>query len=93
MTEIEASGESVAQPERSSPDAGLEVQLAQELVEKARESGVSLVGPDGLLAGLTRIVVQTALDAEMTEHLGYERGERAGGGGNHRNGSSPKLRG
>jgi putative transposase len=72
--------------------AGLDVQLAHELIEKARQSGVSLVGPEGLLAGVTRTVLQTALDAEMTEHLGYEPGDRsAPRGENHRNGSSPKT--
>ncbi|MEW2386719.1 IS256 family transposase, partial [Micromonospora sp. NPDC047707] len=37
-------------------------------------------------------MLQTALEAEMTEHLGYEKGDPAGRGrGNHRNGSSPKT--
>lgn len=71
---------------------GLEVQLAQELVDRARNEGVSLVGPDGLLAGVTRTVLQTALNAEMTQHLGYEKGDSASqGAGNHRNGTSPKT--
>jgi putative transposase len=71
---------------------GLEVQLAAELVEKARAEGVSLVGPDGLLAGITKTVLQAALEAEMVEHLGYERGEHpAAPSGNHRNGSSAKT--
>lgn len=47
-------------------------QLAQQLIETSRAEGVELVGPGGLLAGLTRTVLETALDAEMTEHLGYE---------------------
>ena len=55
---------------------GLDVQLAQELVERARRQGVSLVGPDGLLAGITKTVLQAALEAEMSDHLGYEKGER-----------------
>ncbi|MBA0126734.1 IS256 family transposase [Haloechinothrix sp. YIM 98757] len=71
---------------------GLDVQLAQELVERARQEGVSLVGPDGLLAGVTRTVLQTALDAEMTEHLGYAKGDLVTDtSGNHRNGTSPKT--
>ncbi|MEV0409200.1 IS256 family transposase [Actinoallomurus sp. NPDC050550] len=72
--------------------AGLDVQLAAELIERAKAQGVSLVGPDGLLAGITKTVLQAALDAEMTEHLGYEKGERPDQpGGNHRNGRSPKT--
>lgn len=71
---------------------GLDVQLAAELIAKAKAEGVSLVGPDGLLAGITKTVLQAALEAEMSEHLGYERGERpAEPTGNHRNGSSPKT--
>lgn len=93
MTEIEAAGESVAEQVGSpAGPAGLDVQLARELVEKARQSGVSLVGSDGLLAGVTRTAPRPALDAEMTEHLGYEKGDRgASRSGNHRNGSSPKT--
>jgi putative transposase len=72
--------------------AGMDVRIAQELVERARTRGVSLVGPDGLLAQLTKTVLQTALDTELTEHLGYEKGDPAGRGrGNHRNGSTPKT--
>jgi putative transposase len=37
-------------------------QLAQELVDKARAEGVELVGPDGMLTGLTKSVVETALE-------------------------------
>jgi putative transposase len=93
LTEIEAAGESaVHEVVPVVGPSGLDVQLAQELIEKARQSGVSLVGPDGLLAGVTRTVLQTALDAEMTEHLGYEKGQRLDARpGNHRNGRSPKT--
>ena len=67
-------------------------QLAQQLVETARAEGVELVGPGGLLAGLTKTVLETALEAEMTEHLGYEAHEAAGrDGGNSRNGTRSKT--
>jgi transposase-like protein len=91
LTEIDTTGEPVEQDGRVAQPAGLDVQLAQELIEKARQSWVSLVGPDGLLAGVTRTVLQTALDAEMTEHLGYEKGNRSRRRSNHRNGSSSKT--
>ncbi|GLZ48842.1 hypothetical protein Acsp06_50270 [Actinomycetospora sp. NBRC 106375] len=45
-------------------------QLARELVEAARAEGAEVVGPGGLLTGLTKTVLETALDAEMSEHLG-----------------------
>jgi transposase-like protein len=44
-----------------------------------------------LLAGITKTVPQTALDAEMVEHLGYDKGEAPGLAGNCRNGSSSKT--
>jgi transposase-like protein len=65
-------------------------EVAEQLVAAARTSGVELTGPGGLLTGLTRQVLQTALDVELTEHLGHERHERSGGG-NVRNGSTPKT--
>ena len=46
--------------------------IAAELLERAKAGGVSLVGSGGLLAGVTRQVLQAALEAEMSEHLGYE---------------------
>src|SRR6478609_2083532 len=64
---------------------------AAELVRQARERGLSLTGPDGLLKQLTKTVVETALDEEMTEHLGYEKHDPAGAGsGNIRNGTRVK---
>ena len=67
-------------------------QLAQELVEKARADGVDLVGPGGLLTGLTKTVLETALEAEMTEHLGYDKHDPAGRNGeNSRNGTRAKT--
>ncbi|GAB3968823.1 hypothetical protein GCM10027615_21510 [Plantactinospora veratri] len=46
-----------------------EVEFAQQLVERAKVDGVSLVGPGGLLAGITRTVLESALDAELDAHL------------------------
>lgn len=66
-------------------------ELAEQLVERARAEGLELTGPNGLLTGLTRRVIETALETEMTEHLGYEPGDPAGrGSGNSRNGRSSK---
>ncbi|SYZ32951.1 transposase [Propionibacterium australiense] len=50
-------------------------QLAERLLARAREQGVSLVGPGGLLNQLTKNMLETALEAELTEHLGHEHGE------------------
>ena len=65
---------------------------AVELVRQARERGVSLTGPDGLLKQLTKTVIETALNEELTEHLGYEKHDPAGAGtGNIRNGTRAKT--
>ena len=70
----------------------LDVRVAHELIDKARADGVSLVGPNGLLRQLTKTVLETALNAELDEHLGYEKGDRDGKfGSNERNGSSAKT--
>src|SRR5215217_8214335 len=65
---------------------------AAELVRLAKEQGLSLTGPDGLLKQLTKTVLETALSEEMTEHLGHAKRQRAGSGsGNIRNGTRAKT--
>jgi hypothetical protein len=67
-------------------------QLAQDLVARARAEGVDLVGPGDLLAGLTKTVLETALEAEMSEHVGYDKRDPAGRNGqNSRNGTRAKT--
>jgi len=67
-------------------------ELAVELLERARAEGASLVGPGGLLAELTKRVLEAGLEAEMSEHLGYEPYDPAGHhSGNSRNGTRSKT--
>jgi transposase-like protein len=67
-------------------------QLARDIVEQARAQGIELVGPGGLLTGLTKTVLETALEAEMSEHLGYDKHDPAGRDrGNSRNGTRAKT--
>jgi len=67
-------------------------QLAQDLVDRARAEGVNLVVPGGLLTGLTKSVFETALEAELSEHLGYDKHDPMGrNGGNSRNGTRTKT--
>jgi putative transposase len=69
-----------------------EAQAATELVRLAKVQGLSLTGPDGLLKQLTKTVLETALNEEMIEHLGYEKHDPAGAGtGNIRNGTRAKT--
>ena len=66
--------------------------FAEVLVARARDEGVELTGDDGLLTELMRHVLQTGLEVEMADHLGYERHDPVGrGSGNSRNGSYPKT--
>lgn len=66
--------------------------LAEQLLAQAKEQGIDLVGPGGLLNQLTKTVLETALEAEMTEHVGYEKHDPAGRGtGNSRNGTRSKT--
>src|SRR6476660_5848128 len=69
-----------------------EQQAAVELVRRAQEQGFSLTGADGLLKQLTKTVLETALNEEMTEHLGFAKHDPAGAGtGNIRNGTRAKT--
>jgi len=69
-----------------------EAQAAVELVRLAKAQGLSLTGPDGLLKQFTKTVIETALNEEMTEHLGFEKHDPAGAGtGNIRNGTRAKT--
>jgi putative transposase len=77
---------------RKKPPSSPELEAAKELVRQAREQGLSLTGPDGLLKQLTKTVLETALNEELTEHLGYDKHDPAGAGsGNIRNGTRPKT--
>ena len=49
-------------------------ELARQLFEHARQAGLELVGEDGLLTQVAGKVLETALEVELTDHLGYEHG-------------------
>ena len=77
---------------KKGPEPAAEEAAAAELVRRAREQGLSLTGPDGLLKQLTKTVLETALNEEITEHLGHERHAPAGSEtGNVRNGTRAKT--
>lgn len=70
-------------------------EIRQELLDELLadyESREDIVGPDGLLKELFRRLIETAAGAELTDHLGYEKGDRVGrGSGNSFNGTTPKT--
>lgn len=73
-------------------DGRLDQSVAEELVARARAEGVDLVGPGGLLGDLTKQILETGLEVEMDEHLGYSKHDSAGrNGGNSRNGTRSKT--
>ncbi|MET9335990.1 transposase [Streptomyces cellulosae] len=67
-------------------------QLIDELVNRAQAEGLQLTGEGGLLQQLTKRLLESALEGEITDHLGYERHDPAGkDGGNSRNGKRSKT--
>jgi putative transposase len=69
-------------------DAG----VLDELMDRADQGGLALTGEGGLLPELVKAVLERGLAAELTGHLGYEKGDSAGRGSpNSRNGSTPKT--
>jgi transposase-like protein len=93
MTDVTVSAEAVeaVQPVELQPDA-LDDQLIGQLVDRARASGLQLTGTGGLLQQLTKKLLESALEGEMTDHLGYEKHDPAGAGsGNSRNGVRSKT--
>jgi putative transposase len=74
---------------------GLDVvdeQLIARLAGRARAGGLALTGEAGLLAQLTKRLVESALEGEITDHLGYDRHDAGGrDGGNSRNGHRSKT--
>jgi putative transposase len=83
-----AMGEAVGQL----ADEVVEAQLVRELTERARAQGLRLTGEGGLLGRLTKRVLESALEGEMDDHLGYGKHDPAGrDGGNSRNGTRVKT--
>ena len=73
-------------------DDELDQQLIEQLVDRARSEGLRLTGEDGLLARLTKMIVESSLEGEMDDHLGYAKHDPAGrDGGNSRNGIRSKT--
>jgi putative transposase len=94
-SKVPVSASSPTARRRSVPLVGDEPAMqawAEALVQQARTQGVELTGDNGLLTALVQRVLQTGLNVELTEHLGYEPHAVEGRGtGNSRNGSYPKT--
>src|SRR5438552_2097079 len=70
------------------------MELAKDLIDKllaGYKGPEDLIGEQGLLKQLTKALVERAMNAELTHHLGYEKHDTSGrGSGNSRNGTSRK---
>ena len=70
----------------------LEAGLLDELMDRVDAGGLTLTGEGGFLPEMVKAVLERGLAAELTEHLGYEKGDPAGRGSpNSRNGTTPKT--
>lgn len=67
-------------------------QLIAMVVDRARSDGLQLTGEGGLLQQLTKRVLESALEGEATDHVGYDRHAIQGrNSGNSRNGTRAKT--
>jgi putative transposase len=82
-------------PPRPELAAEVEALLPDELIDEllaGARTEEEITGSGGLLAQLTKRLVERAMEVELTDHLGYEpHQEPPGGAGNTRNGSTPKT--
>ena len=76
---------------REAVDEMVEAGLLDDLMSRVDDGGLRLTGEGGFLPEMIRRVLERGLRAELSGHLGYDKHERAGGGGNSRNGTTPKT--
>src|SRR3954464_9100879 len=79
--------------EKPARELSPEQAAAAAMVAEAKARGLALTGPDGLLKLFTKNVLETALNEEMTEHLGHEKNQAEAGreSTNVRNGARSKT--
>jgi len=66
--------------------------LFDDLMDRVDDGGLQLTGEGGFLPEMIKAVLERGLQAELGDHLGYDKGARAGhGSGNSRNGTTPKT--
>src|SRR5688572_4196225 len=97
MEDASMTSENVAEQEAVESAAAVSAkavddQLIDELVGRAQAEGLQLTGEGGLLQQLTKRLLESALEGEITDHLGYDKHDPAGkDGGNSRNGKRSKT--
>jgi transposase-like protein len=92
MTEIMSGVEHTEDTRPATDLDGVDEQLITQLVDRAKAGGLRLTGEGSVLQQLTKRLLESALDGEMTDHLGYNRHDPAGRNtGNSRNGVRSKT--
>jgi transposase-like protein len=92
MTSENVSGSEAVEPVEAVQAKAVDDQLIDELVGRAQAEGLQLTGEGGLLQQLTKRLLESALEGEITDHLGYDKHDPAGkNSGNSRNGKRSKT--
>lgn len=92
MTDMMSGVENAEDSKPATGLAALDEQLVGQLLSSAKASGLKLTGEGGMLQQLTKLVLESALEGEITDHLGYDKHDPAGRGtGNSRNGVRSKT--
>ena len=82
------------EPARDAVDKLVQGGLLDDLMAQVDEGSLRLTGEGGFLPELVKRVLEAGLQVELTDHLGYEKHDRAGdGSGNSRNGYTAKRLG
>lgn len=91
-SESDHRGERESTPASELRRAMLGDEYIDQLISQAGTDGVALTGKGGFLPEMIRSVLERGLAAELSDHLGYDKGDPAGRGApNSRNGSTPKT--
>lgn len=92
MTDMMSGAENA---EDSMPETGLDgldEQFVEQLVSRVKAGGLQATGAGGVLQQLTKRLLESGLDGEITDHLGYDKHDPAGRGtGNSRSGTRSKT--
>lgn len=92
MTEMMSGVENAEDVKPGAGLDGLDEQLVERLVSRAKSGELKLTGAGGVLQQLTKRLLESALEGEITDHLGYDKHDPAGrGSGNSRNGTRAKT--
>lgn len=83
MTSENVTEHETAEPAAAVTAKAVDDQLIDELVGRAQADGLQLTGEGGLLQQLTKRLLESAFEGEMTDHLGYDKHDPEGkNGGN-----------